>query len=108
MKKIIAILISMLFIIFMLCACDPPRQIVKKTPIETSFQEAYDSVETDYNYKYNWLEDEFVLVPDTHTVHHSAQYKVKYYIKYDDGTHETVWEPVNYNEYSKARDNLPP
>lgn len=105
MKKVLSLLIAVLIIMLCFCSC---AEVIKKEPIDYAYTEPYTSIETDYKYKYNIMTDEYDLVPYVHTVTHSARYKVKYHIKYDDGSEKNVWETVDEDTYNNAKNSLPP
>lgn len=106
MKKIIAILLVVVFIAFPLYGCELPTETDREA-IEVKYTAAYDNVETDYDYQYNWYTSEFVLLPNTRTVHHEEEYEVKYKITYDDESVKYEWKTVDKETYEKARDKLP-
>ena len=107
MKKIIAVLLIIVLTVFPLFGCELPTEIDKEA-VEVKYTAAYDNVETDYVYQYNWYIGEYVLLPDTRTVHHDEKYEIKYKIIYDDESVEYEWQTVDKETYEKARDKLPP
>lgn len=106
MKKIIAVLLVIILSTFTFCGCEAPTEIDREA-IEAKYTEAYDNVETDYDYQYNWYTGEFVLLPNTRTVHHDEKYEIKYKITYDDESVKYEWKTVDKETYEKARDKLP-
>lgn len=75
---------------------------VSREVIDWRYTSAYDSIETDYQYKYNFLEGEFVLVPEVKTVHHEEVYEVLYRVTYDNGSTYDWWETVGKKEWEAA------
>lgn len=78
------------------------RSEVNREAIDRRYTAAYDSVETDYQYKYNLFEGTFVLVPEVKTVHHEEKYEVLYRTTYDDGSTRDRWETVGEEEWEAA------
>lgn len=107
MKKIIVFLLTITFIAFSFFGCKGFTEIDREA-VDVRYTAAVDKAETDYVYKYNWLEGEFALLPETKTVHYDEKYEVKYKITYDDGSTETEWQSVDKEIYEKARNMLPP
>lgn len=107
MKKIIAFILMLIIIVVTLCGCNSFVETGREA-VEVRYTPAVDKVETDYVYKYNWYLDEFVLLPDTKTVHHEEEYEVRYNITYEDGSVRSEWQTVDKETYEKARDKLPP
>lgn len=100
--KKIAPLIILACIAVIFAACGDGKEIADKTPIDTRYTEARQEVVTDYHYRYNWLGDGFVIVPDTHTVTRPEIYEVCYHITYTDGTFADKWEITDKTEYERA------
>lgn len=107
MKKIIAFILAFMLIVVPLCGCDSLAETGREA-VEVRYKPAVDKVETDYVYKYNYYLGEFVLLPDTETVHHDEEYEVRYKITYEDGSTRSEWQTVDKETYEKARDKLPP
>ena len=61
-RLITSILLIAFIITFLFCSVGC-AEVVSETPLDTDFIAAHDEVVTDYEYKYNALEGEFVLVP---------------------------------------------
>lgn len=78
------------------------RSEVSREAIDRRYTAAYDGVETGYQYKYNFLEGAFVLVPEVKTVHHEEVYEVLYRTTYDDGSTRDRWETVGKEEWEAA------
>lgn len=78
------------------------RSEVSREAIDRRYSAAYDSIETDYQYKYNLFEGAFVLVPEVKTVHHEEVYEVLYRVTYDDGSTRDRWETVGEEEWEAA------
>lgn len=102
MKKFLSLLLITAMTAFMLIACDSSTVEVSREIMDWSYTAPYDSVETDYVYKYNLWKGEFDLVPKISTVHHDAEYQIKYRITYDDGTTSDIWETVTAAEYKEV------
>jgi hypothetical protein len=108
MKKILSIIICAVFIAYILTACCEEPAIEKIAPTDTRYTPAYERVETEFVYRYNLFTDEFVLVPDTHTVHYDEKYEVKYNITYSNGSTNSEWREVDKDTYEDVKDTLPP
>ena len=93
MKKIITIILMMAILLFSLGACAGKTEVSREV-LDWSYTAPYDGVETNYQYRYNFLNGEFVLVPAVETVQHDAVYKILYRITYSDGSTVDVWEEV--------------
>lgn len=78
------------------------RSEVSREAVDRRYSAAYDSIETDYQYKYNLFEGTFVLVPEVKTVHHEEVYEVLYRVTYDDGSTRDRWETVGEEEWEAA------
>ena len=78
------------------------RSEVSREAIDRRYTAAYDSIETDYQYKYNLFEGAFALVPEVKTVHHEEVYEVLYRTTYDDGSTRDRWETVGKEEWEAA------
>lgn len=107
MKKLIVLLLIITFIVFSLGGCKDSVEIERKA-VDVRYSAACDKVETDYVYKYNWIEGEYILLPDTKTVHYDEKYEIRYNITYDDGSTSSEWQTVDKETYEKERDKLPP
>lgn len=108
MKRLLSILLCAVFMAYILCACGEKPEIETMQAVEVKYTAVCDRIETEMAYRYNWLSDEFVLVPDTHTVHYDEKYEVRYNITYVDGTAESEWHEVDKDTYEKVKDELPP
>ncbi len=102
MKKIIAIIL--LAIMVVLCAGCATE--VSREPIDVRYTEACDRIETFYQHKYDFWQDDFVLVPVVKTVHHEAKWEIRYLVTYDDGSKRTEWCECSEYEYNRAKSNL--
>lgn len=91
-----------LMLVIVSCGYTTSREMVSREAIDRRYSAAYDSVETEYQYKYNFLERAFVLVPDIKTVHHEEVYEVLYRTTYDDGSTRDRWETVGKEEWEAA------
>lgn len=100
MKKFLAVILCLAFILFILSGCDD-KVIVAKEPIDTRFSAAHDEVV----YDGYWIGDYYVH--DNYTVFHADKYEVRYRITYDDESRKTAWLEVDKDEYDRARDKLP-
>ena len=99
MKKIIALLLILALVT--LCACKGKEEVSREL-LEHDFTPAYEGIETEYVYQFDYLVGEFRLMPDIHTVRHKAKYQLMYRITYDDNSHEDIWEEVSQKEYDNA------
>lgn len=84
------------------CYESSKRPEVSREAIDRRYTAAYDSIETDYQYKYNLFEGAFALVPEVKTVHHEEVYEVLYRTTYDDGSTRDRWETVGEEEWEAA------
>ena len=85
-----------------LCGCRELDEVSREA-IDRRYSAAYDSIETDYQYKYNFFERTFVLVPEVKTVHHEEKYEVLYRTTYDDGSTRDQWETVGKEEWEATK-----
>lgn len=109
MKNIFIAILSAAFLMYVLCSCSDDAYIIQsKKAVDTRYTPAYDSVETDTKYEYNWYIGEFQLVPDTHTVKHNEKFEVRYNITYENGSTKAEWCEVDKETYNKVIDELPP
>lgn len=100
MKKFLAVIICLTFIIIIFSACDD-KLIVTKEPLDTRFTAAHDEV----IYDGYWIGDYYVH--DNYTVFCADKYEVCYRITYEDESLKTIWLEVDKDEYDRARDKLP-
>lgn len=91
-----------LLLVIVSCGYTASREMVSREAIDRRYTAAYDSIETDYQYKYNLFEGAFVLVPEVKTVHHEEVYEVLYRTTYDDGSTRDRWETVGKEEWEAA------
>lgn len=103
MKKIFAMVMAILLAVsFTACAEAETLTEVSREIIDTRYTEAYNGVETEYEYKYDWWKGDFVLVPVMKTVHYNEKYEIQYRITYDNGSEETKWCVCTEAEYKQA------
>lgn len=108
MKKLISILICAIFITYILSACSEKPDIINRQAVEVKYTTACDKIETDTVYRYDWLNNKFILMPDTRTVHYNEKYEVRYNITYSDGITASEWCEVDKNTYENIKNELPP
>lgn len=105
MKSIgrIALLVVLLLAVpVVLYGCRELKEVSREA-VDRRYSAAYDSIETDYQYKYNLFEGAFVLVPEVKTVHHEEVYEVLYRVTYDNGSTYDWWETVGKAEWEAAK-----
>lgn len=103
-KRIALFMLAMvLLLVIVSCGYTASREMVSREAIDRRYTAAYDSIETDYQYKYNFFEKAFVLVPKIKTVHHEEKYEVLYRTTYDDGSTRDRWETVGKTEWEAAK-----
>ena len=102
-KRIALFMLAMvLLLVIVSCGYTASREMVSREAIDRRYTAAYDSIETDYQYKYNLFEGAFALVPEVKTVHHEEVYEVLYRTTYDDGSTRDRWETVGKEEWEEA------
>lgn len=103
-KGIALLVILLLAVLAIISGCyeASKRSEVSREAIDRRYTAAYDSIETDYQYKYNLFEGAFALVPEVKTVHHEEVYEVLYRTTYDDGSTRDRWETVGKEEWEVA------
>lgn len=101
MKKIIAAITVCLAI--MLSGCGATNAVTSETPIDADYVPAHDEIETTQEYSVDLFGDGglFKLMPNTHTVHHPAEYRIQYRRTYENGDSDTYWIEVDRDEYEK-------
>lgn len=99
--KIVLFIALLLAVPAIICGCHGLEEVSREA-VDRRYTAAYDSIETDYQYKYNFLEGAFVLVPDIKTVHHEEKYEVLYRVTYDNGSTYDRWETVGKEEWEEA------
>ena len=92
-----------LVLLFCLTGC---IEIVSETPINVEYVASYSSMETVYEYRYDWLHGDFKYLPVLKTVHHDEVYKVEYERLYSDNTTFNYWKNVSKEEYTKAAEHI--
>ena len=105
MKRIFAILIVTLLLISTVSCTEPPTAISEK-PIDTDFIAAHSSMTTEYEYRWDWWNGEYRLLPVYKEVHYPDTYKVQYEITYSDGTTQTEWREVDKLTYGAVLKEL--
>lgn len=102
--RIVLLAVLLLAVLAVISGCyeASKRSEVSREAVDRRYSAAYDSIETDYQYKYNLLEGTFVLVPEVKTVHHEEVYEVLYRVTYDDGSTYDRWETVGKEEWEEA------
>ena len=80
-----------------------PANEVSREPIDVRYTEAHTGIETDYVNKYDVYKGEFVLLPETKTVHHNAEWAIQYRITYDNGKQKTKWCACTELEYNRVK-----
>lgn len=103
--RIILLAVLLLAVLAIISGCyeASKRSEVSREAIDRRYSAAYDSIETDYQYKYNFFERTFVLVPEVKTVHHEEKYEVLYRTTYDDGSTRDQWETVGKEEWEATK-----
>ena len=100
--RIVLFAALLLAVLAIISGCAAKRSEVSREAIDRRYTAAYDSIETDYQYKYNLFEGAFALVPEVKTVHHEEVYEVLYRTTYDDGSTRDRWETVGKEEWEAA------
>lgn len=95
-------IIACIMICTMMFALIGCAEVVSETPIDTEYIAAYDAMETEYEYKYDWWHGDFVYLPVLKQVHHEEEFKVQYKIIYSNGDEYTKWETVDKHTYEEA------
>jgi hypothetical protein len=95
----------MMVIVVLLSACTMPSE-VRREPLETRFTPEYDSIETTNNYVFDPFHMDFRMMPNTHSVHHSETYEVRYRLFYDNGSTIDRWETVDKTTFESAEAGL--
>ena len=103
MKRILLWCVVTVLLIVSFAGCSEVAEVVEQLPIDVRHTEAHDSIETDYQYKYNMWKGEYVLVPVVKTVHHEETWSVQYRITYDNGKQKTKWIDCTELEYERIK-----
>ena len=101
-KRMTLFLLAVVLLLGIVSCGYKSRKEIGRVAVDRRYTAAYDSIETDYQYKYNFIKREFVLVPDIKTVHHEEKYEVLYRTTYDDGSTRERWETVGKDEWEAA------
>lgn len=99
--KRITLLLILVACTLLFAACGD-KEIADKTPTDLRYTPAHQEMVTDYEYKYNFLQGDWVLVPNVHTETVPDKYEVYYRITYVDGGTTEHWETVDKSEYDAA------
>ena len=106
MKKLITIILVAVMMVTLLAGCvDTPTE-VSREPVDVKYTKAYDSVVTDYEYRYNIFHGGFVMVPNVRTVHHAEEWSIQYRITYGNGEQKTMWCKCTEAEYNLVKGEL--
>lgn len=106
MKKLIAIILLSIMVATICAACAEPITEVSREPINARHTEAYEGIETEYEYQYDWWKGDFVLMPVMKTVRYPAKWEIQYRITYDNGETETEWCECTEEEYNRVNSEL--
>lgn len=102
MKKIPCLVAALILTSALLAGCAAET---KRTPIDCRYTEAYSSTETDYQYKYDFMNNRWSYLPEVRTVHHPEKYEILYLVEYDDGSKRNLWVEVSYRDYERFRED---
>ena len=97
------LLLPIIFLFF-LTGCG--SELESKFIVDYRYNEPRTDVVTDYKYKFNWHEDEYQLVPDTHTKYVPESYELMYEYRYSNGHVSRGWEECTRYEYETAKEEL--
>lgn len=109
--SLIGILVFFLIFILFVRACvidykDSKALVETDTIIDVRYNHEYEEVVTKYINKYNWMEDEYQLVPEMSTVHHPECYELLHRVAYDNGKIEDIWKQCTRKEYEDVKKEL--
>ena len=99
LKHIATLLIIVVALFFTACT---DKEIESKTPLDVRYTPQHQETVTDYEYKFNVWQGDFVLVPNIHTETIPDKYEVQYIVMYTNGDTVTRWEEVDKTEYDAA------
>lgn len=103
----IAIVVTILICTFIIIiGVKSEGEIIDTKPTDTKFTPSYESIETDYEYKWSWWDGDFKLMPNVHTVVYPDKYEVEYIVYYDNGNNIHEWRTVSKEEYETALNYL--
>lgn len=106
MRKFLSLVI-ILAMLFCFASCEEVfPEVVSEKPINTEYVAAYDAMETQYSYKFDWWHGDFKYLPEMKMVHHNAVYKVQYEVVYSDGSTDLCWRTVSKDEYTKVNEQI--
>ena len=95
MKKVILIILLTLIIMLPIIvavlsvgSAESPAEVSREI-VDVRHTEAYEGIETKYEYKVNAWKGEFDYLPVVKTVRHEAKWEIKYQITYDNGKCKT-------------------
>ena len=106
MKKCFAIILCLVVLTAILSGCYDYFIEVSREPIDVKYTEAYDAVETDYTYRFNWWSGNNQIIPAVKTVHHDEEWSIQYLVTYAEGNQGTVWCSCTEEEYNRVKDEL--
>lgn len=105
MKKFIAVILLSIMVVTLCAGCEPPTE-VSREPVDVRYTAAYEGIETEYQYVFDWLKGDFVYVPVVKTVRHEAKWEIQYLITYDNGEEKTEWCICTEAEYNQVMDRI--
>lgn len=108
---LIGILLFLLIFILIVRVCiinykDSKALVETDTIIDVRYNHEYEEVVTEYINKYNWMKDEYQLVPEMSTIHHPESYELLHRITYDNGKAEDIWIQCTRREYENVKKEL--
>ena len=105
MKKLVAVILLSVMVVALCAGCELPTE-VSREPVDVRYTEAYEGIETSYEYKYDWWRGDFVYMPIVKTVRHEAKWEIQYLITYDNGEEKTEWCRCTESEYNQVKDRI--
>lgn len=97
--EFVFVVVAILVLILSITGC---TEVESKYIVDYRYNAPRTDVVTDYNYKWNWHEDEYQLVPDTHTKYVPESYELMWEIRYDNGHVSREWQKCTRFEYDNA------
>lgn len=98
MKRLIAIVISIILIVLM-SGCQK-KEVINKTPVETNYTAAHTQTIT------HLIPSGNSFIPVMSSIYVDEKFQVRYEITFSDGESKTTWETVDEFEYKQAKAQL--
>lgn len=83
-------------------------EIIDKEPVAVRYEPPHYNTSTEYEYKWDWWNGEYKLLPVVKNEYVEEKFFVQYAITYTDGSTECVWNDIPQAVYYEILESLAP